>query len=283
MRAPNFGFMLVATLASWSVLTRAAPAEANVVVTGTTTAHGGPYAPRNVVAIWIEDANGTFVKTIGRWANARTSRLVAWVAKAGSGDVDAVSGATRQDHTQRVTATWDLKNKAGTEVPDGTYTIRMELADSNASSPAQNDQGTYSFVKNTAGATQTNVKSGGFTATIDYKPNASPTCNNGTVDAGETCDPPGTCPTSCAASADACMPNVLVGSAAGCTASCTAQPITDCVADDGCCPAGCDDGADSDCGGGGSTVLGGCNVDGSSQLVAGWLLLGLFAIARRRR
>jgi uncharacterized protein (TIGR03382 family) len=259
------------------------------VVTSTTTSHGGSFAPRNVVATWVEDASGVFIKTISRWANARKSHLVAWIAKAGGNDVDAISGATRQDHSRPVIATWDLKNKAGNEVPDGTYTIRMELADSNSSTPAQNDQGTYTFVKNTAAATQANVKSGGFTTTINYTPNASPTCNNGMIDAGETCDPPGTCPTSCAASADACMPNELVGSAAGCTAACVVQPITECVAGDGCCPMGCDASLDADCdagagsGGGGAAVNGGCTAGGGVQAAAGWLLLGLFVIVRRRR
>ena len=37
----------------------------------TTTPGTGNYAPRNVVAVWVEDNNGAFVKTIGRWANTR--------------------------------------------------------------------------------------------------------------------------------------------------------------------------------------------------------------------
>ena len=287
--------LVVAGWAGWRVSPPVPRAAADVVVTTTTTAHGGPYAPRNVVATWVEDANGTFLKTISRWSNARTSHLVAWLAKAGGNDVDAVSGATRQSHAQPVIATWNLKNKAGVEVPDGTYRIRIELADSNSNSANQNDQGTYTFVKNTAASTQTSVPSGGFTATIRYTPNVSATCNNGTVDVGETCDPPGTCPTSCPASADACMPNVLVGSAAGCTAACVAEAITGCVNGDGCCAAGCDATSDNDCepaagpGGngpsnaGGSNVSGGCAADGGSQIAAGWLLLGLLVITRRRR
>jgi hypothetical protein len=288
-RARNLGFLVVAGLAGWSVLSPA-PAHANVVVTYTTTPHGGNYAPRNVVAAWVEDANGAFVKTISRWSAARTSHLVAWIAKAGANDADAVSGATRQSHAQPVTATWDLKNKAGNEVPDGTYTIRMELADSNSNAAAQNDQGTYTVVKNTSPATQSNVKSGGFTATINYTPSASPTCNNGVVDVGETCDPPGSCPATCAASADACMPNVLVGSAAGCTAACVVQPVTACVAGDGCCPMGCDATTDSDCdaaagpsGGDGTNVVGGCAAGGGAQLAVGWLVIGLGLLIRRRR
>ncbi|MCC6996593.1 MAG: DUF2271 domain-containing protein [Deltaproteobacteria bacterium] len=125
-----------------------------------TTANGGPYAPRNIVAVWVTDSNGAFVKTLGRWANTRVDHLVAW-GQASPNDQDAISGATRAAHTARLSVTWDMKSKAGQAMPDGTYTIRMELADSNASQPAQNRQGTFTFVKNGTAATQT-VASGGF-------------------------------------------------------------------------------------------------------------------------
>jgi hypothetical protein len=132
-----------------------------------TTPNGGPYAPKNIVAVWIEGPGGAFEKTIGRWSATRTSHLVAWVLASGQ-DTDAVSGATRPSHTQRLTVTWDLKDKAGQVVPDGTYTIRMELADSNATQPAQNHQGTFTFDKNGTAATQ-NVSGNGFNnVAIDY-------------------------------------------------------------------------------------------------------------------
>jgi len=287
---PKSRWIVAAAFAGWCVVSPPGTAGADAVVTYTTTQHGGNYAPRNVVVSWVEDANGAFVKTIGRWANARKSHLVGWIAKAGNNDADAVSGASRQDHSQIVTATWDLKNKAGNEVPDGTYTVRMELADSNSSTAAQNDQGTYTLVKGATATTLSAVKSGGFTATLKFTPNASLTCNNGKVDAGETCDPPGSCPTSCAQSADACMPNVLVGSAAGCTAACVVQPISACVAGDGCCPMGCDASTDSDCdaaaaGASDNTVTGGCDAGAGAgaELAGGWLVLGAVLLGRRRR
>jgi MYXO-CTERM domain-containing protein len=252
-------------------------------VTVTTTPNGGQFAPRHVVAIWIEDSGGNFVKTIDRWAGVRISHLVAWIAKSGQ-DADAVSGATIANHTQPLTMTWDLKNKAGTTVPDGTYTIRMELADDNTTQPAQNHQGTFTFVKGPTAQTQTNLSNGGFiNTTISFVTSA---CNNGVVDPGEACD--GNCPATCAPSGDACMPVALTGAAATCDAACTPQPITQCIGGDGCCAPGCDVSNDSDCGGGGggggtdNTVLGGCAAGGGS----GWALIGLVAIAmlsRRRR
>ncbi|MEZ4358772.1 MAG: DUF2271 domain-containing protein [Kofleriaceae bacterium] len=252
----------------------------------TTTPAGGNYAPRNVVAVWIEDAAGAFVKTIGRWSAARTQHLVSWRAGAGTADADAVSGATRQNHNAPLTVTWNGKNRAGVDVPDGTYKVRMELADRNSTTATQNNQGTFTFEKTPAGFTQSTA-GGGFTnVSITYS-QAAPTCDNGMVDAGETCDPPGSCPTSCQASADACMPNVLVGSAATCTAACVVQAVTDCGAEDGCCPAGCTAANDVDCAGGidngGGDLTGGCEVGGGGGgpglLV---LLLGVGLVVLRR-
>jgi hypothetical protein len=149
----------------------AAPAGADVSVTVTTTPNGGQYAPKNVVAVWVEDAAGSFIKTIDRFSQVRTQHLVAWVAAATLADADAVSGATRANHTAPLTMTWDLRDKAGALVPDGTYTIRMELADSNASQPGQNHQGTFTFVKSAAPEQQSGLANGGFTnVAIDFQP-----------------------------------------------------------------------------------------------------------------
>ena len=171
---------------SWSLVVLAllaAPAAADVSVTVTTTPNGGQYAPKNIVAVWVEDAAGNFIKTIDRFSQVRTAHLVAWVADAGPGDADAVSGATRANHTTPLTMTWDLRDKAGALVPDGTYTIRMELADSNASQPSQNHEGTFTFVKSAAPEQQSGLASGGFTnVTIDFQP--VPDTGGGGGDAG---------------------------------------------------------------------------------------------------
>lgn len=139
-------------------------------ITATSSAGGGAYAPRNVVAIWITGPSGSFVKTIGRWADQRKQHLVAWGTASG-GDADAVSGATRQDHAQPLTATWDMKAKGGQLVGNGTYTVRMESADFNANLASQNHQGTFTFVKGASPQTQTNLSSGGFSnVTITFTP-----------------------------------------------------------------------------------------------------------------
>ena len=60
------------------------------------------------------------------------------------------------------------------------------------------------------------------------------TCGNNAIETGETCDPPGSCVTSCDDN-DACTTNVLSGSALTCDSACSYPAITVCVAD-GCCP-----------------------------------------------
>jgi hypothetical protein len=144
-----------------------AAAAESLSVAFDTTPNGGPYAPDNVVVVWIEGPGGVIEKTIGRWAANRAQHLVAWVAASGL-DTDAVSGATRPNHTARLTVQWDLTDRNGQVIPDGTYTIRMELADQNSNTAAQNHQGTFTFDKNGTAATQA-VAGGGFlNVSIDY-------------------------------------------------------------------------------------------------------------------
>jgi len=147
------------------------PGGGSLRVAVTTTPNGGPYAPRNIVAVWVEGNGGTFIKTIDRWAATRKQHLIAWNQAAGTNDVDAVSGATRQNHNTPLSITWDLTDRTNAVVPDGTYTIRMELADSNASQATQNHQGTFTFTKGATADSQTNLSNGGFNnVSIDFSP-----------------------------------------------------------------------------------------------------------------
>ena len=122
----------------------------------TSAAPAGAFAPKNIVAVWIEH-NGTFVKTIGRWANTRKQYLLGWVGQAGANDIDAVSGAT-QAAFGSLSATWNLGAQAG----DGIYTVRLELADGNSTATTQNNEGTFSFDRSGTASTQTALSNGGF-------------------------------------------------------------------------------------------------------------------------
>ena len=77
----------------------------------------------------------------------------------------------------------------------------------------------------------------------------SPTCRDGHIGAGETCDPPSTCPTACPDDGDPCTAEQLSGDANACNVACRHVPITACSGGkrDSCCPTGCSAGSDSDC------------------------------------
>jgi uncharacterized protein (TIGR03382 family) len=250
------------------------------------------FAPNIAVVGWVQTQAGAFVKTVAQWVQVRQAALVSWRQLAGNNDADAVTGASQNPDTKTLTLVWNLHDRQGAVVPDGTYTIRLELAESNAAAPTDNNEGTFTFVKGATPQTQTNLTNGGFTnVTIEFDPNAV-TCNDGTVDAPEEkCDPAikdgmtGACPAACPV-ADACMPQTLQGDATKCTAECVAAaPITACVDGDGCCAPGCTEANDSDCAGGGPpTATGGCETSGSGAGGAiAFAAVGLGLLIRRRR
>jgi len=116
---------------------------------------GGSYAPRHIVAAWIEDSNGVFVKTLLAYAASRKTHLNIWEASttaAGSpfNVTDAITGPTQNAHTT-YTCTWNGKNVAGVLVPDGTYKLRLELTDKNATG----NYSTFTFQKTAAPLTLT--------------------------------------------------------------------------------------------------------------------------------
>jgi hypothetical protein len=112
-----------------------AQTSGSLSVTATTSSAGGNYAPKNIVAIWIEDEQGDFVKTLLAYAQNRKTHLNTWEASttaAGSpfNTVDAITGATKPNHAER-SCTWNGTDVNGALVPDGTYKLRMELTDKN--------------------------------------------------------------------------------------------------------------------------------------------------------
>jgi hypothetical protein len=106
-----------------------------LTITATTSSAGGNYAPRNIVAIWIEDDQGNFVKTLMAYAQNRRTHLNTWEASTtAAGEpfntVDAITGPTRNSHNTR-TCTWDGTDVESNIVGDGTYFVWMELTDKN--------------------------------------------------------------------------------------------------------------------------------------------------------
>lgn len=114
-----------------------APTRGVVHVEVTTRTTGQKYAPKHVLALWVADARGRFVKTLVVRGESKRGRLSAWrAAVAGNAGavVDAVTGATARQHGT-VTADWDCRDVRGGLVPDGWYQILVEFSEGKAQGP----------------------------------------------------------------------------------------------------------------------------------------------------
>jgi len=121
-----------------------------LTVTITTSSSGGNYAPKNIVAIWIENSTGQFVKTLLAYAQTRITHLNTWQAATNAvgsefNRTDAITGATQSGHGIR-TCKWNGTDYNGALMTDGNYTLKMELTD-------KNETGNYSSISFTKGST----------------------------------------------------------------------------------------------------------------------------------
>lgn len=145
------------------------PGELTVSVATSET--GGKYAPRNIVAIWIEDDDGNFVKTLLAYANTRKTHLNTWQASTSAAGsefnvVDAITGATKSSQGTRL-CSWDGTDVDGELVQDGVYHVWMELTDKNSTG----NYSSFSFTKSNIAEnlTPNNVPSFG-SISIDWEP-----------------------------------------------------------------------------------------------------------------
>ncbi len=125
-------------LASFSVFEKDASQSRDntpgtVTFTVKTLSAGGNYAPKHVLAIWVEK-DGVFVKTRKAMANQRKQYLYTWKAVSNYNVTDAITGSTLSSH-QTHTIEWDCTDLDGNIVPDGMYTMRIEFTDKHAQGP----------------------------------------------------------------------------------------------------------------------------------------------------
>ncbi len=145
---------IVSILTFFSTFSLKAQTQGTLTLTFTQTA-ASSQATKNVLAVWIQDANGTFVKTRMRfWGSGTNDHLPTWKANSSQNIVDAVTGATLKSTTTPTafgtkTVTWDGTNVSGNIVPDGIYKIVIESAWANPE-PANNQHNvisTFTFIK----------------------------------------------------------------------------------------------------------------------------------------
>lgn len=135
-----------------------------------TMSNGGNYAPKHVLAIWIEDGSG-FVKTRKLRADRRKQYLYTWKDRSGQNTVDAVTGATLSSH-QLHTITWDGTDVNGNVVPDGDYKVRVEFTDAHAQGPLYS----LTFAKGAEEVNLSPANSGKFkNISLAWKPDVIPT------------------------------------------------------------------------------------------------------------
>jgi len=161
----------------------------------------GTSATKNVMAIWIEDNAGTFIKTKMRFVgNGTKDHLPTWAVKSGGtasnatsalcNITDATTGATRTGSTTPTAFgsknfIWDGKNvngsSNGTTVADGVYKVWVESSYCNPQ-PASGQHWlitSYSFTKGPSADHQTPTGNANFTSiTLDWVPAGTGIDNN---------------------------------------------------------------------------------------------------------
>ncbi len=152
-----------------------------VSFTVTTKPAGGNYAPRHVLAVWIEK-DGEFVKTRLARANQRKQYLYTWRASSNYNVVDAITGPTLNSH-QTHNVEWDCTDLNGDVVADGTYTLRIEFTDKHAQGPLYS----IDFMKGTEPVTITPPNQQYFTdMELTYTPDITVAANF-TADVTQAC------------------------------------------------------------------------------------------------
>ena len=104
-------------------------------VSVTTHSGGGSHSPKNVDAIWIEDASGKFVKSLYVMARNQIQHLDTWnavttAAGVSRNRVDAVTGATLPNYGT-LTASWNCLDVNEKIVNAGGYQVCFDLNDGN--------------------------------------------------------------------------------------------------------------------------------------------------------
>jgi len=178
----NFFLSLIMSfvfILSTSIFNNAHSQTAGTLTFTYTQAAASASATKNVMAVWIENSAGTFIKTKMRyWGNSTNDHLPSWVSKSAQNLTDATSGATRTVSTipsafGSKTISWDGTNVSGAIVPDGNYNIFVESSYCNPE-PANNQHWiitSFSFTKGTTAVHLTPTGPVNFSGiTLDWVP-----------------------------------------------------------------------------------------------------------------
>jgi len=140
-----------------------------------------PSGTKNVIAVWIEDNTGDFVKTKMRyWGSGTTDHLPTWKSKSAENVVDASTGATRTSSSDPTafgtkTVLWDGQDVNSVLVADGTYKVWVESSwQTGLSSNTHNTIISFTFTKGSDAVHLTPAGDTYFnTISIDWVPTAN--------------------------------------------------------------------------------------------------------------
>jgi flagellar hook assembly protein FlgD len=99
-----------------------------------TLTYNGDRSPKHILAIWVENASSTFVKTKLRRAETRVQWLITWNNVSSGNVTDATTGATLNSHTTH-NVVWNCTDVNGDVVPDGDYTFYVEFTEEHSQGP----------------------------------------------------------------------------------------------------------------------------------------------------
>jgi hypothetical protein len=115
-------------------LSKSQETQGNVSFSFTTTANDGSFSPKHVLAVWVENSGGSFVKTLKLNADKRKQYLYTWNSKSTGNTTDAITGATLSSH-QSHSLNWNMHDVSGNVVSDGDYSLRVEYTSAHAQGP----------------------------------------------------------------------------------------------------------------------------------------------------
>jgi hypothetical protein len=138
--------------------------------------HSGNYGAKHLVAIWLENSSGTFIKTKLKRANGDLDHLATWTTKSAKSVVDAVTGSTLTSYTP-IAVTWNGTNVSNAVVADGDYKIWLEMAWDDSKTTGKTVS-SYTFTKGAAAIHLTPANTSLFTSVmIDWVPATTGTGN----------------------------------------------------------------------------------------------------------
>jgi len=126
--------IIIVAIALLYAIVAHAQTAGTVSFTVKTVTAAGEFAPKNVVAIWVTNASGTFQKSLKVMAATRKPYLYQWKAASLQNITGAITGATLSSH-QTHTVSWNCQTAGGTVVADGDYKIWVEFTEKNGQGP----------------------------------------------------------------------------------------------------------------------------------------------------